>query len=677
MTPEHLKRKIEAMEAKHARLQRKMAMLVAEQEDGAASSMSGIVEDDKRFISPPLFWDKGAPCDEEVEVPSFTNRQCMNVLESMGQSVHIMDCNYHIVYWNKSAQSLYGYTREEAIGKTVTEFIVDVADLFFATVIIDKVFKGENWTGQFPLINKKGEKLLAVATNSPLYDDHGTVVGQISVTCDAQLFHNVLVVPARAEQSQGESGFGRFREIAASKLGVDPQQPLQAAITARLSNLASKVSNTVRSRMKIGNDAEQSGRIVFDNNLLVKKLLFNKGGYEISIPGGPAFPSSSEFCSQVEVHAKPLGRFFKDATHGTKGTWLTPNYIATKAQTRIDKTGRLRPRKEKEMGGSKCTKTHNFEWPWLPTNQVNNDNGHRSTENSAFNIQDTMVEEKQVPLHSQGAVSSLSSLNVNSCSSPNMRRSKISSSVARENQDTNCLDHDISWKDLIIGGQIGEGSCGTVYSAKWNGSEVAVKVFSKLDYADDVVLSFKQEISLMKRLRHPNVLLFMGAVTSGQPLCIVTEYLPRGSLYQLLQKSASKLDWRRRVSVAMDIARGMNYLHRCNPPVIHRDLKSSNLLVDRNWTVKVGDFGLSRLKLETYFKTKSGKGTPQWMAPELIRNEPSNEKSDVYSYGVILWELATDKVPWENLNAMQVIAAVGFLDRQLEIPKEIISPSSM
>ncbi|XWS18504.1 hypothetical protein CRYUN_Cryun32bG0049600 [Craigia yunnanensis] len=100
-------------------------------------------------------------------------------------------------------------------------------------------------------------------------------------------------------------------------------------------------------------------------------------------------------------------------------------------------------------------------------------------------------------------------------------------------------------------------------------------------------------------------------------------------------------------------ARGMNYLHHCNPPIIHRDLKSSNLLVDKNWIVKVGDFGLSRLKHETYLTTKTGKETPQWMAPEVLRNEPSDEKSDVYSLGVILWELATEKIPWDNLNSMQ------------------------
>lgn len=115
----------------------------------------------------------------------------------------------------------------------------------------------------------------------------------------------------------------------------------------------------------------------------------------------------------------------------------------------------------------------------------------------------------------------------------------------------------------------------------------------------------------------------------------------------------------------------MNYLHHCNPPIIHRDLKSSNLLVDKNWTVKVGDFGLSRLKHATYLTTKTGKGTPQWMAPEVLRNELSDEKSDIYSFGVVLWEIATEKIPWDNLNSMQVIGAVGFMNQRLDIPKDV------
>ncbi|KAL6182136.1 hypothetical protein ACLB2K_043559 [Fragaria x ananassa] len=169
----------------------------------------------------------------------------------------------------------------------------------------------------------------------------------------------------------------------------------------------------------------------------------------------------------------------------------------------------------------------------------------------------------------------------------------------------------------------------------------------------------------------------MGAVYSQERLAIVTDYLPRGSLFRQLHKNNQALDIKRRMRMALDVARGMNYLHRRNPPIVHRDLKSSNLLVDKNWTVKVGDFGLSKLKNATFLTAKSGRGTPQWMAPEVLRNEPSNEKSDVFSYGVILWEIMTVSVPWDNLNPLQVVGVVGFMDRRLDIPEglnpEIVS----
>lgn len=234
-------------------------------------------------------------------------------------------------------------------------------------------------------------------------------------------------------------------------------------------------------------------------------------------------------------------------------------------------------------------------------------------------------------------------------------------------------DLDIPWSDLVIKEKIGAGSFGTVHRADWNGSDVAVKILMEQDFHVERFKEFLREVTIMRRLRHPNIVLFMGAVTQPPNLSIVTEYLSRGSLYRLLHKPGAKemLDERRRLSMAYDVAKGMNYLHRRNPPIVHRDLKSPNLLVDKKYTVKVCDFGLSRLKANTFLSSKSAAGTPEWMAPEVLRDEPSNEKSDVYSFGVILWELATLQQPWCNLNPAQVVAAVGFKHKRLEIPRDL------
>ncbi|KAK9160983.1 hypothetical protein Syun_007324 [Stephania yunnanensis] len=230
---------------------------------------------------------------------------------------------------------------------------------------------------------------------------------------------------------------------------------------------------------------------------------------------------------------------------------------------------------------------------------------------------------------------------------------------------------EILWEDLVIGERIGLGSYGEVYHADWNGTEVAVKKFLDQDFYGDALDEFRREVRIMRRLRHPNVVLFLGAVTRPPNLSIITEFLPRGSLYRILHRPNCQIDEKRRIKMALDVARGMNCLHTSIPPVVHRDLKSPNLLVDKNWNVKVCDFGLSRLKHHTFLSSKSTAGTPEWMAPEVLRNEPSNEKCDIYSFGVILWELATLRMPWSGMNPMQVVGAVGFQNRRLDIPKEI------
>ncbi|KAL7614640.1 hypothetical protein Lser_V15G06156 [Lactuca serriola] len=225
---------------------------------------------------------------------------------------------------------------------------------------------------------------------------------------------------------------------------------------------------------------------------------------------------------------------------------------------------------------------------------------------------------------------------------------------------------EIAWDDLHIKERIGAGSFGTVHRAEWHGSDVAVKVLTVQDFQDDQLKEFLRE----KRVRHPNVVLFMGAVTVRPHFSIVTEYLPRGSLFRLIHRPTAGeiMDQRRRIRMALDVAKGINYLHCLNPPIVHWDLKSPNLLVDKNWTVKVCDFGLSRFKANTFISSKSVAGTPEWMAPEFLRGEPSNEKSDVYSFGVILWELVTMQQPWNGLSPAQVVGAVAFQNRKLTIP---------
>ncbi|CAN4098287.1 unnamed protein product [Withania somnifera] len=250
-------------------------------------------------------------------------------------------------------------------------------------------------------------------------------------------------------------------------------------------------------------------------------------------------------------------------------------------------------------------------------------------------------------------------------------RSTGSDSAKSDVRLDDIADFEIPWEDLALGERIGLGSYGEVYRGEWHGTEVAVKKFLDQDITGESLEEFRSEVRIMKRLRHPNVVLFMGAVTRSPHLSIVTEFLHRGSLYRLIHRPNNQLDERRRLRMALDAARGMNYLHNCSPMIVHRDLKSPNLLVDKNWVVKVCDFGLSRMKNSTFLSSRSTAGTAEWMAPEVLRNEPSNEKCDVYSFGVILWELCTLQQPWAGMNPMQVVGAVGFQHRRLDIPDDM------
>ena len=195
-----------------------------------------------------------------------------------------------------------------------------------------------------------------------------------------------------------------------------------------------------------------------------------------------------------------------------------------------------------------------------------------------------------------------------------------------------------------------------MHRAEWNGTQVAYKSMFDEDLKESTIQDFSEEIRMMRALRHPNIVLFLGAVIHPPRLGIVSELMTRGNLEQLLHGEGPMSDSLRsngllRRQMAADCVRGMAYLHSLATQVVHHDLKPANLLVDTNWTLKVSDFGMSRLKNYTYTsQCQAPGGTPEWMAPEALRGDTLNELSDVYSFGVVLWELVTLNYPWRELS---------------------------
>ncbi|KAJ4976744.1 hypothetical protein NE237_001850 [Protea cynaroides] len=227
----------------------------------------------------------------------------------------------------------------------------------------------------------------------------------------------------------------------------------------------------------------------------------------------------------------------------------------------------------------------------------------------------------------------------------------------------------IDFSELTVGTRVGIGFFGEVFRGIWNGTDVAIKIFLEQDLTTENMEDFCNEISILSRLRHPNVILFLGVCTKPPHLSMVTEYMEWGSLYHLIHMSGQKkkLSWRRRLKMLRDICRGLMCLHRMK--IVHRDLKSANCLLNKHWQAKICDFGLSRIMTEIPMRDSSAAGTPEWMAPELIRNEPFTEKCDVFSLGVIMWELFTLSRPWEGVPAVQVVYAVANEGSRLEIPE--------
>ncbi|KAF2291233.1 hypothetical protein GH714_020787 [Hevea brasiliensis] len=215
-------------------------------------------------------------------------------------------------------------------------------------------------------------------------------------------------------------------------------------------------------------------------------------------------------------------------------------------------------------------------------------------------------------------------------------------------------DWEIDGRLLKIAERIASGSCGDLYHGVYLGQDVAVKILISEHLNDRKEEEFAKEVAILRQVQHRNAVRFIGACTHSPHLCIVTEYMPGGSLYDFLHKNHNVLKLPQLLKFAIDVCRGMEYLHQNN--IIHRDLKTANLLMDAHKVVKVADFGVARFQNQEGVMTAET-GTYRWMAPEVINHQPYDQKADIFSFAIVLWELVTAKVPYDTMTPLQ--AALG------------------
>ncbi|XP_014505985.1 serine/threonine-protein kinase HT1 isoform X2 [Vigna radiata var. radiata] len=233
----------------------------------------------------------------------------------------------------------------------------------------------------------------------------------------------------------------------------------------------------------------------------------------------------------------------------------------------------------------------------------------------------------------------------------------ISSGAAIKGEAEQEWSADLS--QLFIGSKFASGRHSRIYRGIYKHMDVAIKLVSQPEEDEDLAVSLEQqftsEVNLLFRLRHPNIITFVAACKKPPVFCIITEYLAGGSLRKyLIQEGPHSVPHNVVLKLALDIARGMQYLH--SQGILHRDLKSENLLLGEDLCAKVADFGISCLESQTG-SAKGFTGTYRWMAPEMIKEKRHTKKVDVYSFAIVLWELLTGLTPFDNMTPEQAAYA--------------------
>lgn len=280
-------------------------------------------------------------------------------------------------------------------------------------------------------------------------------------------------------------------------------------------------------------------------------------------------------------------------------------------------------------------------------------------------------------------------------------------------EDDNLL---IDYESLDIIERIGAGAFGEIYKCRWRGTLVAAKIIKTADirrewlkkhalskikangsdvdeamnmldeasikaeksHNDDALADFRQEIAVLKSLRHPNICLMLGYSTTEGKEVMISE-LMKCSLLDVFKAhliQGTKMPLKQQVMYAHQLAQGMNYLHTCKPIILHRDLKPANLLIDNAGTLKISDFGLAKVrsklpgKIDEEYTMTGETGSYRFMAPEVYRHEDYSETVDVYSYAMIMYNLMDGRPPWPNLNGAVAVKKAAVEGERPVLPRK-------
>lgn len=210
--------------------------------------------------------------------------------------------------------------------------------------------------------------------------------------------------------------------------------------------------------------------------------------------------------------------------------------------------------------------------------------------------------------------------------------------------------------EVVKGSKLGTGSFGDVWKGSCREQPVAIKILHRQDFDAKQLQVFKREVEVLSQIYHPNVCLFMGACFEKGNMMIVSELVGKGDLEKMLRNHSLEMSLFMRIKMAIQAARGMVWLHFGEPVFIHRDVKPANFLVTENWNIKITDFGLSQASTQG-MSLRDGKegarGTPLWMAPEVLEGKEFSTSADVYSFGIVLWEIYSRKEPFSQFRNYQ------------------------